>query len=141
VSLSVNFGVLTLRNTPLNVTLLQGTGVDDKQLQLLGTLSNINLVLQNLLYAPPLNWNSMKTGQTDQLSLYVDDNGNSGSANMNNTAVLSTNSDLGTGLTAVGTVNIVVVTGINHAPSWNLPGATYIDQPCQSIGSSVGESR
>jgi ELWxxDGT repeat protein len=141
VSLSVNFGVLTLRNTPLNVTLLQGTGVDDKQLQLLGTLSNINLVLQNLLYAPPLNWNSMKTGQTDQLSLYVDDNGNSGSANMNNTAVLSTNSDLGTGLTAVGTVNIVVVTGINHAPSWNLPGATYIDQPCQSIGSSEGESR
>ena len=130
--INVEYGVLTLVTVPTNLTILVGTGDHDQELQLVGSYEKLNIALRDMMYTPVFNWNSVKSGLPDLVSLYADDLGNSGegynSTYLNNTDV--SNSHLG--LTAVGELLILVKPGVNHAPYVRLPGAEYREYPCYS---------
>jgi len=62
VQLSVDYGVLSLSRgaLPSSITLLRGTGDNDREIQMRGALFEINIALQGLVYIPPPHWNSGK---------------------------------------------------------------------------------
>ena len=158
VRLRVGLGSLSLAVVPSTVTLLMGTGESDQEIRIVGALSEVNTALAGLSYKPPINWNSLKSGQPDVLLLYVDDLGNTGDTGNSNatTAPRSTNATSTTvdgmagaqatflgsrdagltntqqGLSAKASVSIVVLEGANHPPFWSLPGATYHYYPCDT---------
>ena len=76
--LKVDYGSLTLPVFPSNLTLVNGTGDRDSTVQLSGPLSYLNIALASMIYTPPHNWHSLKTGATDVIHFLVDDNGHSG---------------------------------------------------------------
>jgi len=158
VRLRVGLGSLSLAVIPSTVTLLMGTGESDQEIRIVGALAEVNTALAGLSYKPPLNWNSIKSGQPDVLLLYVDDLGNTGDLGNSNatTASRSTNATSTTvngttgahatypgsrdagltnthqGLSAKASVSIVVLEGSNHPPFWSLPGASYHYYPCDT---------
>ena len=75
VKLSVDYGTLTLPMATSNITFLVGTGENDPEMQLMGDGASLNAALLNLLYNPPLHWNSQKSGSAALISFYVDDQG------------------------------------------------------------------
>ena len=75
VKLSVDYGSLTLPMATSNITFLVGTGENDLEMQLMGDGPSLNAALINLLYNPPLHWNSQKSGSAALISFYVDDQG------------------------------------------------------------------
>jgi hypothetical protein len=149
--LSVDYGVITIPLlTPFgeevrghNITIIEGTGVDDSSINLKGSLEALNQVLYSMLYTPPLYWSSDKSGLPATLSLYADDLGHSGEhVCFSNTNDFSSNGDstmtsctigIGPGLTAMAEVLIIVTQGgVNHRPTIRLPGAHYRLEPCES---------
>lgn len=79
VALKVNFGYLSFPFAPLGITFIVGTGEQDTEIHVMGSLANLNSALSQLQYTPPRNWNSIKSGSLVTISVYVDDNGNSAS--------------------------------------------------------------
>ena len=75
VKLSVDYGTLSLPMATRNISFLVGTGENDVEMQLVGDGISLNAALANLLYNPPLHWNSQKSGSAALISFYVDDQG------------------------------------------------------------------
>ena len=167
VRVRVTRGTLSIDTLPANVSLLMGTGDDDQEIRMQGTLISLNLALEGLTYRPPANWNSIKSGYPDDISLYVDDLGNTGDIGANNSttavrktsatatlddgsigqaALMSGDRDMGSmrssrlGLSAKASITIVVLEGINQMPYIGLPGAVYRYFPCDSTESQRTEA-
>ena len=126
----VDHGTLTLPVFPSNLTLLNGTGDRDFTIWLSGPIGYLNIALASMIYTPPQNWHSLKTGNTDAIHFLVDDNGNSGG--MYDQANFTDEVHFSQSLTVTGAIVMVVLPGINHRPSVSVPGATYVAIPCQS---------
>ncbi|KAJ1434348.1 hypothetical protein B484DRAFT_417484, partial [Ochromonadaceae sp. CCMP2298] len=130
VRLQVDRGTLTLPFLPLNVTLLEGQGDNDAAVLMRGSLTNLNIALASLLYQPPRNWNSLKTGVPDVLHLTVTDGGG--------VMAGSPSSPSSEPLTATAEV-VLVVTDAQHTPYVLLPGMTTVPHPCNSQDGQLGE--
>lgn len=126
-----------------NITIIEGTGVDDSSINLQGSVDALNQVLYSMLYTPPLFWNSEKSGLPATLSLYADDLGHSGElvcgidtndfSSSRDSTTVSCTTVTGPGLTAMAEVLLIVTQGgVNHRPSIRLPGAHYRPEPCDS---------
>ena len=124
VQIIVDFGVMTIFELPNSITLLVGTGDNDREIQFSGSLVAINVVLGSLGYTPPLNWNSAASGLPDQIRFLVDD---------------AVDTTTGLTLTATADMALIVVQGENHKPTVEVPGATYNSFPCESQGGAIGQ--
>ncbi|NEQ95342.1 MAG: DUF4347 domain-containing protein [Cyanothece sp. SIO2G6] len=106
VILSVNHGTLTLADTT-GLQLIQGTGVADPTIQIMGTMTAINTAVDGLNYQPNENFNGL-----DQLTISTNDLGNVGA---------------GGELIDTDTV-LITVNAINDAPVNTVPVAQTIDE-------------
>ena len=131
-------GAVTLPFLPHNVTLLTGTGDNDQEVTMSGTLRDLNVALASMVYVPPRNWNSVKSGIPDFLHLSVDDQGHSfaptevvfGQPYVVNEKI---------GLVAEADVVLVVTGNVAHTPYVLLPGAQYRTLPSQSRDGQLAE--
>jgi len=128
--IAVEYGSLTAFLVPSSLQILNGgSGENEKEMAFRGPLSAVNRMLDNLLYAPPTAWNTDKSGTSDSISFMIDDQGSSGSQLGDRVASL--------GLKATASVVLVVVRGINHAPTLRLPNAEYREMPCSSVAGQL----
>ena len=140
VELSTEIGAITLPSIPFGVTVLNGTGENDQLVIMTGTLADLNHVVSRLMYVPPRNWHSEKSGIPGTIHFLVNDLGHVEDAfeTIFNTTYQVISSDT-LGLVAEAEVVIVVREGIQHTPYVLVPGAEIVELPCESQDGQLAE--
>ncbi|CAM9142464.1 unnamed protein product, partial [Choristocarpus tenellus] len=94
----------------------EGTGEGEEKVVVIGPESALNAALSKLVYTPPTHWTSMKQG--DAIQILCEDP---------------------SGLTAHATVVVIVASRHNDPPQVHVPGATYVEEPCEALDGRIGD--
>lgn len=124
-TLSTDYGTLTMRDIPVSIDLLEGTtGENDRRMSIIGSVSDINKAIRGLVYTTKWFWNSRTAGVPDIISLVAIDQ-NPGTAG---------------NLTSTATIAVIVDHEYAQTPRLLLPGALIKTQPCEALtGTKYGE--
>jgi hypothetical protein len=139
--LKVQYGTVAFSTLPSSLTLFNGTGENDRNVTIVGTLFDLNYCLQYMTYKAPLYWDSAKYGVADTIDITINDLGHSGNSYINRTSSSGGNSDvymtdqdfmLENGLSDAVSLVVVVIPGVKYVPSVMVPGAQVVLGLCHS---------
>jgi hypothetical protein len=130
---TVSHGTLNVPFLPQQVQIVVGTGDNDPVVVLSGPIDGINVAIRDMFYVPDEDWDSTKNGAPDLLEMVLTEKHGDLPVNIHDrpSSVLVH--------TVSATVPLIVSAVVNHNPNLRLPGATYVQLPCDSQDGQIGE--